>query len=149
MMLRAHDHRPGQGCDCGGHNPRPASKAGLGAWSAVAPLLACAVCPACLTTYGKVLSALGAGVGVSERQHGVLLVVAVAASLAVSAWRTWRARRPWPLAVAALGAGLVLSGHWADAHSIEWAGILVLVVGGITEQVKLRRRHLSELAATL
>lgn len=146
MLLRAHDHRPGQGCcDCAEHRPRPAFKAEPGMGSAVAAALACAVCPACLTTYGKVLSALGMGVGVTERQHEVLLVVAVAVSLAVSAWRTWRTRRPWPVSVATLGAGLVLSGHWADVHAIEWAGILVLVVGGITEQVKLRRRRLSVL----
>jgi hypothetical protein len=147
MLLEAHDHRPGQGCDCGKHRPRLASKAEPATWSAVAPALACAVCPACLATYGKVLSALGVGVGVTEQQHEVLLVVAVAVSLAVSAWRTWRTRTPWPVTVATLGAGLVLSGHWADVHAIEWAGILVLIVGGVTEQVKLRRRRSSEFAA--
>jgi hypothetical protein len=147
MLIDAHDRRSGQGCDCGEHCPRPAPKAEPFSWSAVAPALACAVCPACLATYGKVLSALGVGVGVTERQHEVLLVVAVALSLAVSAWRTWRTRRPWPVTVATLGAGLVLSGHWADIHAIEWAGIVVLVVGGITEQVKLRRRRSSKLAA--
>jgi hypothetical protein len=148
MPLRSDHHRPGNGCDCAGHSPRPASNAEPGVWSAIAPALACAVCPACLTTYGKILSAFGVGVGITESQHGALLVVAVAASLASSAWRAWRTRRPWPVAVAALGAALVLTGHGVDVHTVEWAGILVLVVGGVTEHVKLRSRSSADLAAT-
>ena len=101
-----------------------------------------------MTTYAKVLSALGVGVSLGEAQHTALLTAAVASSLAVSAWRAWRTRRPWPLAVAGLGAGLVLAGHWLDVHAVEWAGVLVLLVGGVTESVKLRSRRFSALATS-
>jgi hypothetical protein len=98
-----------------------------------------------LATYGKVLSALGVGVELSEAQHAVVLAVAVAASLAVSVWRTWRTRRAWPIAVAVVGSCLVLGGHHASTHALEWAGVLVLGVGGLTENALLRRRRSPQL----
>lgn len=112
------------------------------------PVLACAVCPACLATYTKVLSALGVGFGLSEWAHVTLLMVAIAASLAISSWRSWRTRRAWPVLVAAVGAGLVLSGHWVDVHAIEWAGVLVLVIGGVTEHLRLRGQRVAAFAAS-
>jgi hypothetical protein len=148
MLLRSDDYPPGPGCDCAAHKPGPASNTEPGVWSAIAPALACAVCPACLATCGQVLSVFGVGFGITESQHGALLVVAVGASLAVSGLRSWRTRRPWPVAIAALGAALVLTGHGLDVHGVEWAGILVLVMGGVTEHVKLRSRRSSDLAAT-
>lgn len=103
------------------------------------PVLACAVCPACLTTYAKLFSVLGVGVGLSEWHHQVLLAVAIGASLGLSAWRTWRTRRAWPISVAIVGVGLVLVGHLGDdLHTLEWVGVLVLLVGGLTEHFRLR-----------
>jgi hypothetical protein len=148
MLLRAHDHPAGGTCDCTAHGARATTQAAPGAWSAIAPALACAACPACLTTYAKLLSALGVGVGLSEAQHTAMLLVAVAASLALSAWRAWRTRRVWPLAIAALGAGLVLGGHQVDVHSVEWAGVLVLLAGGLSETFRLRRRGSPALATS-
>jgi len=83
--------------------------------------------------YGKLLSALGVGIELGNVQHGVLLIIAIATSLVVSGWRALRTRRGWPVAIAALGSSLVLSGHWGDVHAIEWAGVLVLGVGGFAE----------------
>jgi hypothetical protein len=67
----------------------------------------------------------------------------------VSAWRTWRTRRAWPVVVASVGAGLVLGGHALDLHAVEWAGILVLVIGGVTEQLRLRNKQSPALVPSL
>jgi hypothetical protein len=128
-------------CDCGHHHgPRPpAERAG---WSAVVPLLACLLCPACLATWAKLGSSLGAGVVLSEEAHGWVLAGAVLFSLGVSAWRTRRTGRPWPLAVASAGAVLVAAGHgWLESEPVEWAGIAVMAFGGIAEQWVLARRR--------
>jgi hypothetical protein len=86
------------------------------------------------------LSVVGISVGLSEFQHTLLLVTAITVSLAVSASRSRRMKRTWPLFVASLGSLLVLAGHFGgDLHSVEWAGVLVLLAGGIIEQVLLRR----------
>jgi len=138
MSVHLHEHGHVHACDCAAHRARTAPKVGL--WPSLLPVLACAVCPACLATYAKLFSALGVGFGLSERQHVALLIVAVTASVLVSAWRTWRAKRIWPLAIALTGSSLVLFGHFAgDLHLIEWAGMLCLLGGGLTEQLRLRR----------
>jgi len=112
--------------------------------SAVLPVLACAFCPACLTTYAKLFSVLGVGFGLSELHHLVLLVTALAASLGVSAWRSIRTRRVWPVAVALTGSSLLAVGHLVgDLHAVEWVGVCVLLVGAITEHFRLRRRAAS------
>lgn len=116
------------------------SPPGAGMGSALLPALACAVCPACLTTYAKILSVLGVGFELSELHHHLLLVVAISVSIGVSAWRSWRTRRAWPIAVALTGSALVAGGHLAaDLHALEWAGVLVLIAGGLTERFRLRR----------
>jgi len=90
--------------------------------------------------YAKLLSVVGVGFGLSEAHHHVLLAVAVAASVSISAWRSWRTKRAWPVATAALGAGLILLAHLAgDLHAAEWAGVLVLLAGGLVEQFQVRR----------
>jgi hypothetical protein len=107
-------------------------------------VLACAVCPACLTTYAKLFSVLGVGFGLSEFHHLMLLVVAIRASIGVRAWRSWRTRRRWPIAIALTGSALVATGHFAgDLHFVEWAGVLVLLVGGLSEHFRLRRQQAS------
>lgn len=121
------------GCDCAAHHP-PAPG---GSWlTAALPALACAVCPACLSLYAKLGSITGVGWGLSESTHERLLFAAVGVSLVVSAWRTWRRRRAWPLGVAMVGAAAVLAGH-ALGHgigaSLEWIGVLIMLVGGLAE----------------
>ncbi|MBC7170846.1 MAG: hypothetical protein H5U40_00375 [Polyangiaceae bacterium] len=141
MPFNVHQH--GHGCDCAAHRaPKAAPNTGL--WAAVLPVLACAVCPACLTTYAKLFSVLGVGFGLSEFHHLVLLVVAISASIGVSAWRSWGTRRVWPISVALTGSALVATGHLAgDLHAVEWAGVLTLLAGGLTEHFRLRRRQVS------
>lgn len=143
----AHDHGepPAYACDCAAHRHAAAPVAqGAGPWTTLLPILACAVCPACLATYAKIFSVFGVGFGLRETQHTALLIVAIAASVAVSAWRSHRTKRAWPIAVASLGAGLLLLGHWAHGwHALEWLGMGVLLIGGVTEQLRLARARRS------
>lgn len=127
------------GCDCAAHEtPRDG-----GSWlTAALPALACAVCPACLSLYAKLASITGVSWGLSEAAHERLLFVAVGVSLVVSAWRTWRRRRAWPLGVATIGAAAVLAGH-ALGHGVgaglEWCGVLIMLVGGLAEHFSRAR----------
>lgn len=125
-------------CDCPAHR-HPSAKVPTGTWSTVLPILACAVCPACLATYAKVFSVFGVGFGMSDSQHLVLLTFAVLASLGVSAYRSWRSKRWWPIVTASFGATLIVAGHVVgDLHELEWAGVVVLLVGGLREHFRLR-----------
>jgi hypothetical protein len=133
-----HHHPHEHACDCAAHRRRedPAP----GAWGALLPVLACAVCPACLSTYAKLFSIAGVGFGLSELHHDILLAVAITTSVALSAWRSWRTRRAWPIGVALAGSTLVLCGHmFGEVAWLEWAGVLTLLVGGLTEHFRLRR----------
>lgn len=133
-------------CDCSAHQAKAVSAESTGLWSLVLPLLACAVCPACLATYSKILSVFGVGFGLSETHHLVLLVFAITVSVAVSAWRSWRTKRRWPVAVALTGSALVLLGHFGgDLHFVEWTGVAVLLVGGFAEQLRLKRQSVPAL----
>jgi hypothetical protein len=102
--------------------------------------LVCAICPACLTAYAKFFALFGVGFGITELAHLVLLLAAVSVSLGVSALRSWRTKRRWPMAVALGGTALVLAGHLAgDLQVLEWTGVLVLLGGAVAEQLRLRR----------
>ena len=106
---------------------------------AIAPALVCAVCPACLTTYAKVFSSVGVGFGLSEAHHLGLMAVAVTASVGLSAWRTHRTGRRWPLGFALVGAAAIIAGHLSPTlHLLEWLGVSILLVGGLTEHFRLR-----------
>jgi hypothetical protein len=125
-------------CDCPAHRHSP-PKPSAGAWSVLLPIIACAVCPACLATYAKLFSVFGVGFGLSDSQHLLLLTVAVLVSLGVSSFRSWRSKRWWPIATAGFGAALIVAGHVAgDLHQLEWAGVAVLLVGGLREHFRLR-----------
>lgn len=125
-----------QTCDCAAHRVQAKSSAGL--WSSLLPALACAVCPACLTAYAKVLSLFGVGFGLSEAQHLGLLIGAIGISVAVSARRAWQTKRVWPLMVACGGVTLLALGH-VVLHELEWVGAVVLLGGAVAEQRAIRR----------
>jgi hypothetical protein len=93
-----------------------------------------------MATYAKLFSLMGVSVGLSELHHTVLLGLAIAVSTLVSAWRSVRTRRIWPVAFAILGSTLVLTGHaWGELHALEWAGVLTLLGSGLVEHFRLRR----------
>jgi len=134
-------HRHHVDCDCGHeHAPKtPGTEAKAGWVASMLPLLACAVCPACLSAYAKVFSAFGVGLFLSETQHAIIMAVAVSSSILVSAWRSVRSGRRWPLAVSLTGSVLIVSGHLLEVTPLEWFGVLVLLVGGLVEMPLLRR----------
>lgn len=139
-MMRRESHIQGHACDCAAHSAPAARAPRASLWSALLPVLACAVCPACLATYTKLLSVFGVGLGLREVHHLVLLIVAIGASVSASAWRSWRTARAWPLGLAVLGSSLVLIGHLSgDLHAAEWAGVLVLLAGGLIEHFRIAR----------
>jgi hypothetical protein len=79
------------------------------------------------------------GFGLSEAHHHLVLTLAVGISVALSAWRSWRGRRAWPLSFALLGASLVFGGHlFFDSQAMEWRGVLTLLAGGLVEHFRLR-----------
>ena len=132
-------------CDCAHHRRHeterscpeelPGSR-----WAALAPVLACAVCPACLSTYAKVLSLLGVGVTLTESTHHILLVLAVCVSLGASFWKARRRHQWGPLWVAILGCALLAMGHARDEDPVlTWSGVVVLLVGGLWERQAGRR----------
>lgn len=127
-------------CDCGhDHAPKTATDSQSGWLASLLPLLACAVCPACLSAYAKVFSAFGVGLLLTETQHAIIMAIAVSSSILVSAWRSVRSGRRWPLAVSLSGSVLVVAGHLVEVGAVEWLGVIVLLVGGLVEMPLLRK----------
>jgi len=92
-----------------------------------------------LSAYAKVFSAFGVGLLLSERQHAIIMAVAVSSSIVVSAWRSMRSGRRWPLVVSLSGSVLVVAGHLVEVGAVEWLGVIVLLVGGLVEMPLLRK----------
>jgi hypothetical protein len=126
-------------CDCPAHRREPPTRTGW--WATLIPVLACALCPACLGVYAQIFSAIGVGFELSSRVHAGLLVTAVVLSIAVGGWRASRMRWAWPIATALAGCTALLAGHFVDVHLLEWSGLAILVVGGLLERRLLRRRR--------
>ncbi|MBS2012877.1 MAG: hypothetical protein JST00_08325 [Deltaproteobacteria bacterium] len=139
-----HGHGHGHACDCHAHRAAsapPSSSEGL--WANVIPVLACAVCPACMSAYAKIFSALGAGATLSARTHGLLVGLALVVSLVMSARRAHRTRTYRMFCGTAFFATLVLVGHVREASIAEWIGIAGLLAVGLYEHPaieRLRRR---------
>jgi hypothetical protein len=131
-----HDHGPiaaaaADDCgNCAAHRPRaPVDKSGRWGWlSGIIPILACALCPVCLSAYATILSAFGVGFALSEGQHAILLFMAVAAALLAGGWRARMTRRFGPLGLTAVGCALLI---FADVlhenRALSLCGIALLV----------------------
>src|SRR5690606_5161320 len=71
-------------CGCGAQHAAHGEGSARSGWvGALLAVLACALCPACLTTYAKLLSVLGMGVGLDAAAHERLLPAALVASIAI------------------------------------------------------------------
>ncbi|MFO0573534.1 MAG: hypothetical protein U1A78_06030 [Polyangia bacterium] len=142
-----HDHHAhaapsGDACDCAGHRLQARTKDGGKAslLATLLPILACALCPVCLSTYAAVLSALGVTLAFTEGQHAVLLAVAVVAALGVGIWKARRSGRYTALALTAAGCGLlVLSQVFNDNRVLGLLGIGALLGSLVYERVQARR----------
>jgi hypothetical protein len=103
--------------------------------SGLAPILACALCPVCLSAYATILSALGVGFALSEGQHRVLLLLAVAMALGAGIWRARVTRRYGPLGTATLGCALLLFADFVHENRVlSAAGMILLVVAMIWDR---------------
>jgi len=130
---------------CGCEHARPSREGGWrGRLASVAPLLACALCPACLTVWSTLLSAVGvqAGLaGMGEEAHGVVLGVAVLVAMGVAAWRAISTRDVRPALLPAAGCGMLVAAHALDVESLEWAGVAALLGAALLDHLRHRRQH--------
>jgi hypothetical protein len=134
-LMEAHPFH-GPSCACRHHHHQPASDAPRkgAVWSALLPVVACAVCPGCLASYAKILSTVGVGIALSETQHLGLLVVCIALSLGVGLREARTVPRWGPFVVNILGCGLLVAVHQMGEQTappwLSWSGI-VLLLGGV------------------
>lgn len=138
----AHAAADGDACDCAGHRLKARNQEGGKATflATLLPILACALCPVCISTYAAVLSALGVTLAFTEGQHAFLLGIAVVAALGVALWKAQRSRRYVALGLTAAGCGfLVLSQLFNDNKALGLVGIAALIGSLVYERVQARR----------
>lgn len=133
--MSAEPHVHGVGCDCAGHRPRDGLFANL---AALAPIGACAVCPACLATYAKVLALLGVGFALAEWQHTVVLAATMCLACGFALVRARRTRSYEQLSLTLLAAAMMIAGHLIEVAIMEWLGCALLLVATI---VRMRGRR--------
>lgn len=137
-------HHHGSSCGCPNHQSAPPARSGW--WATLVPILACVVCPACIATYAKILSALGIGIALSETQHLWLLLVCVALSLGVGARELRATRHYGPMTVTFGGCAVLLALHMfgedAGPSRLSWLGVTLLLGGAVWgHRVRLQRRR--------
>jgi hypothetical protein len=113
--------------------------------AALAPLLACALCPACLSLYAKLAGVVGAGLAISEAAHAALLATAMLVSVLVSAYRYRLTRRGWPVSLSLVGITLMTLAHiLGEPTSLELLGMGALAASAVVDrfglETMLRRR---------
>jgi hypothetical protein len=98
-------------------------------------VLACALCPACLSLYAKVASAVGTGLAIGEEAHAVLLGIALTVSLSAALWRWHQTKRLPPLLLSVLGAALVGLAHaLGEVAWLEWSGMALLLTSAVVDR---------------
>jgi hypothetical protein len=135
MTFHAHEHETHRAgpCDCPVH--RTAARAGAREtgspwWLSVAPVLACAFCPACLSVWAPTLSVLGVGIAWTESQHVAALALAVTIALVPAALAARRRGRVGPLVATLVGSALLVAGHLTGGkHILEVTGMAALLAG--------------------
>lgn len=106
--------------------------------------MACAFCPACLTIWSSLLSAVGVQVGglAGERMHEVLLSLSVLLAMGVAGWKAWQQRSIVSLVLPAAGCALLVAAHALDrGERFEWSGVCLLVASSLFEHFRHRRLH--------
>lgn len=131
----AHVHAHGEGCGCPAHR-EPGDSGGVRGWLAdMLPALACALCPACLSTYAKALSVAGLAAWLSEREHLAFLGLAVLLSVVFGLRRARALGDYRPFAFTLAGCLALVVGHFAgDVAALTWVGLALLFVGGFFGQ---------------
>lgn len=135
IRLMALSHSHGRSCACPHHHKMAPSGSRAAWWSALLPILACAICPGCIATYAKVLSALGVGFALNESQHLGLLAICVLVSFAIGVREVRTTRRSEPLVLTLLGCVVLVGVHrfaedtpWSR---LTWLGVAFLLAGAL------------------
>lgn len=134
----------GERCACAAHankampgasGARPPSKIG---WLAtIAPVFACAFCPACLSVWVPALASAGLAISWTESDHHVLLAISVIASVALAGWRAWRTGRALPLGLAILGCTALVGAHLAgESLALTIVGAAILIASPFVERTR-------------
>ncbi len=134
MNSRDHSSPHSCSCDCSHHDAaEPSSRvSGFAPWATLAPILACAFCPVCLSHWLPIVAGVGIGVGLSERQHSVLLIVALGIAVVPAAIATRRTRRFLPLIATVFGALALVASDVAGARgAFDALGMAALVIGAV------------------
>ena len=125
-------------CDCPAHRAVvriPGRSVQPSLLAALAPLLVCAFCPACMTLWAPLLASIGLGFALPESVHSVGLGLAILAALAPAAWHARRAQFWQPVLFVVAGAGVFLSTHAFEGGRLtEVLGALSLVLGSSLER---------------
>jgi hypothetical protein len=104
------------------------------------PILACALCPACLGVWAQVLSFVGIGVIVTESQHHFLLGLALLVAFVTSAFAFARTRFVGPFVLTMVACFLVAGSHFfaEENHLLSWFSIAVLLGASLWQRRKVR-----------
>lgn len=93
------------------------------------------MCPGCLATYAKVLSALGIGLELSETHHLWLLLGCITLSLGFGAREVRATGRAGPMVVTSAGCAVLLAVHVIGENvgmaRLSWLGVALLLGGAI------------------
>jgi len=134
---------PTTSCDCAGHRAMTLKRPSGGkvSWSGLLPVLACALCPACLAAWTPLLAGLGLGLALTEAQHTWLLLVAIALAV-VSAGLRARSSRMWtPLVLALLGGTVLLASHdTPGGGALSALGALCFIAAAISGRTRSASR---------
>jgi hypothetical protein len=131
---KADRHKHGADC-CNGHHHHP-QKDRTSLLGSILPIIACALCPACLGIWAQVLSIVGVGLVITETQHHVLLVVAITTAFLMSAYRFVRTSLLGPFVLtivgcASLGASHVLA---EEIHLLSWLSIAIILSASLWQR---------------
>ena len=138
--------RVAHGCDCAAH--RQATARGLARsgsfWASVAPVAACAFCPACFSVWAPSLAFLGVSAVVAESLHHAALAIGVVFAGGATARRALRNKSWNALVIVALSVVAVIAGHLIGSHTpIEILGALGLMLAAIVERRAVKARALA------
>lgn len=116
-------------CDGHHHHHHHAPHARSSLLGSILPILACALCPACIGVWAQVLSVVGIGMVITETEHHLLLAIAIAIALAMSVYRFARTRFVGPCVLTIMGcASLAASHSFAEENQVlSWVSMAVIV----------------------
>src|SRR3989442_5551727 len=108
---------------------------------AALPLLPAASCPACLTAYAGVLSAVGLGFLLSDQVLKPLIIIFLLIGIAGAGFSMLSHRRPGPLVFTLIGSAAVALGRlfWS-APPLPYAGVALLIGASLWELLVKRPR---------